>query len=141
MIVSGSHFPTRSPVRAAVVLPVLLRHSVPPAPRAAGHPASRESKPRMHIRVETGSAINAFTADAPPSMMIHVESDGSLPNPPGYLRVHRFDLLSEQQVIEDIPLSVSGGTISPVQYKPSMLYGVHRLDFTLTDGRHTSLAD
>jgi len=85
----------------------------------------------LAISAQTGWPLNAFTAQHPPDIKITVKNKRA-DDWQGRVRVQRFDLLGEKTVVEWLSIRVSAGGQATTDYKPSLPFGVYRIDFALS---------
>lgn len=86
----------------------------------------------LTISAQPGMRMDAFTARNPPQITFTVENKRDS-EWQGGVRVQRFDLLAETTVVDLLPVRVAAGKKETVDYRPSLLFGVYRIDFALSN--------
>ncbi|HEV7298333.1 MAG TPA: hypothetical protein VGN72_03140 [Tepidisphaeraceae bacterium] len=92
----------------------------------------------MKLSVDAGVPLGLYTPQQPAKLNVRIEPDPTAPTWSGRLLITRADLLTEEQVVEELPVEITGGQPAHVEYAPSLANGMYRLDMALMAKPSTS---
>jgi hypothetical protein len=90
----------------------------------------RAEPPSLSLKADQDLA--AFTPDHPPHIGMTVWKSTAWH---GFIRVGRFDLLSEKTTVDYLSASTSGTGTETLEYAPKVAFGVYRIDCALVESR------